>query len=395
MVPRCIYLGIEKIMKQQVVWINDDAIDEVSKIIERESYRKILLVIDAAAYKASGAQKKLESVFCNCEITQFSSFALNPKLEDVERGIEIFTKNSPDVVLAIGGGSAMDMAKLIGVLAWQDASPREVVTGEANIESQGPPMIVVPTTSGTGSEATHFAVVYIDGVKYSLAHDCLLPDYVIIDPVLTYSLPPEITAASGLDAFCQSIESIWAVGSTEESIGYASEAAKLVFENLPSAVNNPNPKARWAMSRAAYLSGKSINISKTTAPHALSYFMTGKYGLPHGIAVSLTLAPLLIFNAQVTEADCIDPRGHESVLSRIDLILEILGVDDVPSACQKIVGLLKDIKCPVSLVELGYGKDKIIREMVSRVNPERLSNNPRRASGESLIALLKRPVMMS
>src|SRR5690606_34954215 len=111
-------------------------------------------------------------------------------LEDVERGIGLFRDFKPDAIVAIGGGTAIDLAKLVGTIAVQEADPRSVATGDSVVERDGPPLLAVPTTAGTGSEATHFAVVYIDGVKHSLAHPVLRPDLVILDPLLTYAMPP-------------------------------------------------------------------------------------------------------------------------------------------------------------------------------------------------------------
>ena len=126
------------------------------------------------------------------------------------------------------------------------------------------------------------------------------------------------------------------------------------------------------MCRAAHLSGKAINISKTTAPHALSYFLTTEYGLPHGFAVAVTLGSVLAYNAQVTASDCKDPRGPKDVLSRIAQIVEILDAVDVADAC-----------------EAGIADDDALQRMVSCVNPERLSNNPRKTTPAALHALLK------
>ncbi len=143
------------------------------------------------------------------------------------------------------------------------------------------------------------------------------------------------------------------------------------------------------MCRAAHLSGKAINISKTTAPHALSYVLTAEYGLPHGVAVALTLAPLLRYNAEVTAIDCADPRGAEDVLGRIGQIVEILEAEDVAGACDNIRSLLRAVDCPLSLREAGLADDQALQRMVSGVNPERLSNNPRKTTPAALHALLK------
>ena len=128
---------------------------------------------------------------------------------------------------AVGGGSVIDTAKMIKIFSANKGNPESYIRGEKEIEKSGPPMVAVPTTSGTGSESTHFAVVYIGKTKYSLAHkEHVLPEYAIVDPKFTYCLPKRITAETGIDALGQAIESYWAVGSTDESKGYAREAIK-------------------------------------------------------------------------------------------------------------------------------------------------------------------------
>ena len=367
-----------------------ESIHEVDSLLDTLCADRLFLVIDEPAYRASGAHAILENCFHKYKTVRFSHFELNPKLEDVQRGIEIYRNFEPDVVIALGGGTAIDLAKLIGTLSVQKGAERskcsrDIAMGVAAIEIEGKPMIAIPTTAGTGSEATHFAVVYVDGEKYSVAHPSLLPDYAIVDPTLTESLPKRITAATGLDALCQAIESIWAVAATEESMGYAQEAARLAFNHLAAAVNAPTPEARRAMCRASHLAGKAINITKTTAPHALSYFLTSRYGVPHGMAVATTLRAMLAFNADVTDDDCVDPRGAAAVRERIARILNVLGTDCVDEACSAITRLLSQVECP-TLKEIVVNGD--LMAVVDSANIERLSNNPRRVSREKLIEVL-------
>jgi len=362
-----------------------DSIDDVSSAWESLKLERLFLVLDERAYEASGAKDVLEAYLQQKATARFTDFELNPKLEDVQRGIELYRQFEPDFVIALGGGTAMDLAKLIGTLAAQTDSPRDLAVGLAPIKVAGIPMMAIPTTAGTGSEATHFAVVYVDGEKYSVAHPSLLPDYAVVDPTLTASLPKRMTAATGLDAFCQAIESIWAVAANAESLGYAQEAARLAFDNLATATNSPTPAARRAMCRASHLAGKAINITKTTAPHALSYFLTSRYGVPHGMAVASTLAAMLDFNAGVSDDDCADPRGATAVLDRIGCIFNVLGAEDVDDACSSIVNLLSQLDCP-TFADLGVEAD--LTAMVDSVNLQRLLNNPRRATREQLIELL-------
>ena len=320
--------------------------------------------------------------------TRFTHFELNPKLVDVERGIEAYRESAPDFVIALGGGTAIDLAKLIGSLAVQSEDARDIAMGRCSINVAGKPLMAIPTTAGTGSEASHFAVIYIGGNKYSVAHSSLLPDYAVVDSRLTESLPRRVTAATGLDAFCQAIESIWSVGATDESIKYATEAAELAFENLITAANSPTPAARHAMCRASYLAGKAINISKTTASHAISYALTSLHGVPHGMAVAISLAPMLAFNAEVSDADCNDPRGATAVRERIARIVQCLGAENVPESCRAINELLDRIDCPASLTDVGVKNSEDLNVIVDSVNFERLSNNPRRATREQLLEVL-------
>jgi alcohol dehydrogenase len=371
-----------------VVHLKDGALSELARAMEEHPTRRILFVVDEAAYAACGAEPFVEAVLKTHHVDRFTGFEPNPKIHDIERGIAQFRESPPDVVLALGGGTAIDLGKLIGSLAAQDEPPREIITGRAAIARSGPPLIAVPTTAGTGSEATHFAVAYIGDEKYSVAHPSLRPACALVDPALTASLPPGITAATGLDAFCQAIESIWAVGATEESIEFATQAARLALRHLVAATREPTPEDRLGMCRASHLAGRAIDISKTTAPHALSYALTSRHGIPHGSAVALTLSRLLEWNAGVTDADCVDPRGAQHVRGRIAMILELLEADSVEAACRRIDNLITAVGSPASLREAGIVRREQVQQIIDSVNLERMSNNPRRTTREALCDLL-------
>jgi len=302
--------------------------------------------------------------------------------------LELFRQRDYGIVIAVGGGSVLDMAKLIRIMAAQDVPPSEIVNRDGTITHRGIPLVAIPTTAGTGSEATHFAVVYIDKTKYSVAHEYILPDIAIIDPLLTHSMPPNLTAVTGMDALSQAIESYWSVNSTDESKAYAREAIVLTLQNLERSVHKPSPETRYAMCKAAHLAGRAINISKTTAPHAVSYTLTSHFGIPHGHAVGLTLGEFLVFNSEVSDADNGDPRGVEFVRSTIRELCEILGVKGADRARDEIYSLMERIGLETSLSELGIkkqGHDFIVND----VNLERLKNNPRCVTSVYLETLLR------
>jgi alcohol dehydrogenase class IV len=385
--PRFKWVAI--IVNNSKVYLYEGALAELQGILAQLAASRVLFVVDQPAYRASGAAKLLEPALAGTTVTRFSDFGPNPKLGEIERGIAIQREAAADVVIALGGGTAIDLAKSIARLTAQAALPRDVITGGSALHPNGPPLIAIPTTSGTGSEATHFAVVYVDHVKYSLAHESLLPEIAIIDPCLTYSLPVEVTRASGLDALCQSVESLWSVGATTESLHHASQSLALVLTHLTNAVQNPTPECRRGLSEAAHLAGKAINISKTTAPHALSYAFTAHYGVPHGIAAALTLSPFLRYNAQVSAADCTDPRGADHVLQRIDQITRLFEGSDIESVCQRLDEIIEQVGGLTRLAQIGAQSDEAIEQLTPHINLERLANNPRAVDARALNRLLK------
>src|SRR5262249_51347864 len=153
-------------------------------------------------------------------------------------------------------------------------TPEGVVADGLPLLNRGLPLVAIPTTAGSGSEATPFAVLYVGHVKHSIAGPAMLPDVAIVDPSLTDSMSPALTAVTGMDAFSQAVESYWCIHSTERSKAYARRAIALVLEHLEVAVTAPREENRRAMSKAAHLAGRAIAITKTTGAHALSYPLT-------------------------------------------------------------------------------------------------------------------------
>lgn len=205
------------------------------------------------------------------EPVRFGNFKPNPSYEDVIDGVEAFNNSDCDTILAVGGGSAIDVAKSIKFYSKSSAE-----------------IIAIPTTSGTGSESTHFAVIYRDGVKQSIADQSLLPKYVILEASTLLSVPMYTRKATMLDALCHSIESYWAKKATDESRDLAVRAIKVILESKDSYLRNEET-GNARMLKAANLAGQAINITTTTAAHAMSYKITSLYGLSHGHAVAICM----------------------------------------------------------------------------------------------------------
>ncbi|RYG48009.1 iron-containing alcohol dehydrogenase family protein [bacterium] len=370
------------------VVFGEGTLESIQTLLARLGARRGFLVLDRPAYKASGAEARLESIWRRFDVAIFEGFRPNPILEDVERGLVAYREFEPDAIIAIGGGSALDMAKAIRACGNAPGSARERVTGPLPVTSGAPPLIAVPTTSGTGSEATHFAVVYVDGKKHSFSDPALRPDHAILDPTLTYGLPPSVTVASGLDAVCQALESIWSVNATDRTEELARTAAAMALQGLPEAVREGTPTSRRTMMAAAHLAGRAIDITKTTAPHAASYGLTSRFGTPHGLAVALTFPGFLRLNGSIDDTNGNDPRGREEARRKVAEVVRRLGARDIEEACAKWIGFLEILGAPTRLSEIGV-KESDLGALADGIDLVRLANHPRHVSKDEVMALLR------
>lgn len=366
-------------MNDQFHFLGTGSIHHLKGILEKERARKIFLVTDQDAYEKSGAREKLAPVLEGYEVEVFSGVEPNPTIEQIKKGVDAFRKSQANLILAVGGGSVLDTAKTLNVLSLQEGEPTAYVVKEKEVVHRGKPLVAIPTTAGTGAEATHFAVVYIDKIKHSFAHPFVLPPYAIVDAQLTFSLPPRITAVTGMDALAQAIESFWSVKATDESKQYSREAITLILPNLATAVNNPTLETREAMAKGAYLSGKAINIAQTTACHAISYSFTTHFGVPHGHAVALTLPEMIVYNEKAMKQE-----------ARAELF-SLLDVQNGAEAAERIRNLMQEIGLETTLSQLDItDAEQVTNFVLKEVNPERLNNNPRTLTQDELRAILSK-----
>lgn len=306
----------------------------------------------------------------------FRDFSPNPAYESVMAGKELFRQNMGDFIIAVGGGSAIDVAKCIKAYADFDGS--DCFLGRP-ISSNNIKILAVPTTAGTGSESTHFAVIYYQGKKESVSHESLLPEYVILSGKFLESLPLYQKKVTMLDALCHSIESLWSVSSTEESKKYAAEAIGLFMNYHDSCLRNESG-GNSGMMRAANYAGKAINITKTTAAHAMSYKMTSLFGISHGHSVALCLPA--VWNYMIHHMDqCADTRGRDYLYGIFQYISKLLGCASPDEAVKYLEYLIRDQfgLCMVDIVT-----DEEISQLVHSVNVERLANNPVPLDGAAL-----------
>lgn len=357
-------------------YFGESCLRSISLIPEFSKASRVFLVTGRDSFSLSGAQEAMDPYLANKAVVRFSDFSVNPEIRDVIRGVFQIRQGDCDIIIAVGGGSVIDMAKLIRVIAPSVHDPQDIAIGKTNVEQKGLPLIAIPTTAGSGSEGTRFAVVYVNQTKFSVDHEYVLPDYSIIDPSFTYSLPPRLTAVTGFDALCHAVESYWGVGATEESQDYASRSIRMILSALESAVNSPSPEARNTMSLAAHLAGKAINITKTTAPHALSYPLTAYFHVPHGHAVALVLGKFFVVNSRDGGVDWNGSRGKEYVQKVMCELRKMFGCVSPQECSERWYRLMAAVGLETTLGALGICHKSDIDFIIDNVNAERIANNP-------------------
>lgn len=368
-------------IKDQTLLQEPDQYQKLETLVGRIGVRKILLVCDSSIkfltldYYFSCFQEKT-----GIEVIRFQGFAPNPLYESVVEGVRILNENRCSMIIAVGGGSAMDVAKCIKL--YSNMAPNKNYLEQPIVENKLV-LIAIPTTAGTGSETTRFAVIYFNGTKQSINHVSCIPDYVVLDPSLLKTLPSYQKKVTMMDAFCHAIESYWSVNSTEESKEYSRKAISIVLENITGYLENKE-LGNKRMQMAAYFAGKAIDITQTTAAHAMSYKITSLYGLAHGHAVALCLPKVWTYMINHFE-DCIDPRGKVYLAETFVKIADCLGVRTSEEAIRKFYEIreLMDLKAP----DMVNYKDLEI--LTRSVNPDRLKNNPIKLEKETLYTLYK------
>ena len=304
-----------------------------------------------------------------CEMTFFNEVTPNPNHHEVKKGIRQFIEKDCDCIISIGGGSVIDVAKCITILDEKKDNP-------VTLKSPRCTHLAVPTTAGSGSESTKFAVIYNDGEKLSIEHKKLAPDFVLLEPAFLETLPLYQKKSTLLDALCQAIESMWAKDATEISTAYAMQAKEVILNNAETYLAGDKASAR-IMLKASNLSGRAINITKTTAAHAMSYKLSTTFGLAHGHAVALCLPPVWEHYIENGKLRFREQEKQKADLKNFIDFTEKLDVLSV-SAFRKVRGRASK-----------QGRVSVAH-FVDSVNIQRLKNHPIKISKHELAYMYKR-----
>lgn len=288
-------------------------------------------------------------------------------------------KMKPDLVVAVGGGTVLDVTKSAAILANNKGSIGDYLKGVREMTNPGISVIAVPTTAGTGSEVTPWAVIwdYVKKKKYSLSSPNMFPKMAVVDPSLTDSMSTKVTAETGFDALTQAIEAFWSVKHNPVSDKYALEAIRILIANLPLAVNKPDIKVRDNMMRASLLTGLAFSNTQTTLCHSVSYPLTVRFGVTHGQAVAITLPIFLEYI--ISDYD----------RKRCKLLLSALKTGNGTEARIKLTELMKKVGLKTTLSDLGISKRDLTVIVKDGFDPGRAKNSPKMPTRLKLKQLLE------
>lgn len=359
--------------------------EEIRALLEQLSVKNILLVCGKSFYNLP-----ICSLIENLQrdrsinITYYEDFSSNPKYEEVVQGVKVYCENGCDFILAVGGGSAIDVAKCIKLFATlkkdEDYLEQEIIENDI-------PLFAVPTTAGTGSEATQFAVIYVKGDKYSIEHESALPQYVLLYPDNLITLPDYQKKVTVCDALSHAVESYWSLHSSIKSRKLSEAALCLMLDHMEEYLEGNGDVCREMMC-ASNLAGQAINITRTTAAHAMCYKLATLYHIPHGHAVMMCLPEVWEYMETKMDA-CIDERGQKYLCEILDSLAGCLRQKTQKAAIQ----FLKDVRSKLGLKLAKRVEEVPISMMVESVNLKRLQNFPIALTKEDLYRIYQKILM--
>lgn len=356
-------------MEQRIITARDNYI-EFDQWIQENGCKKILMVCDGSIWYMDGFNKHLEEVEkTGVEMIGFRDFQPNPLYESVVKGVELFNDEKCDSIMAVGGGSAMDVAKCIKLYSNLPGDGTDGAWLKAEIVPNSIPFIAMPTTAGTGSEATRYAVIYYNDAKQSVTSESFIPSTVLMDPNALKTLPLYQKKATMMDALCHAIESLWSVNSTEKSKEYSRVAIQAVLKHMDGYLANTE-EGNAGMLKAAHTAGQAINITQTTAGHAMCYKITSLFHSAHGHAAILCDRVLFPWMAENTDK-CTDPRGEEYLKETLDEIGRAMGCKDATEGAEKLRSIFDSLE-----LEVPTATAEQFEILKNSVNPVRLKNHP-------------------
>lgn len=367
------------------VYSGEKALDQMAGIIEAES-SKVAVFSDKGIIGAGLLEVPLQKIGeAGREYVIFDELAAEPTYEQAQAVIDEFKRSGADFIVAVGGGSVMDVAKLASVLATDEYGVKELLDCP-QMAKKCVKTLMIPTTAGTGAEATPNAIVAVPEkeLKVGIVNDQMIADYVILDADMIRKLPRSIAAATGVDALCHAVECFTSNKRNPFSNVFALQALEMILKNIEKACDDPDAvEEKNQMLLASFYAGVAITASGTTAVHALSYPLGGKYHIPHGVSNAILLAPVMRFNEPVCRElfaevyDRLAPEGGAETAAEKSAWL-----------VARMEAIVDHLNIPKSLKEFGIGDEDLDVLVEAGMGVQRLLvNNMRPVATEDAKAL--------
>ncbi len=360
--------------------------EDIKKFVSEKNFKKIFILCGKKSFVSSGAENLFKDLVINKEIKFFYKKFELPILEELIEIIKSIRNFEPNLILAIGGGAIIDYAKIANCVEARDDLKKFIINYSYPFKKKYTHLGVIPTTAGSGAEVTSNAVIYVDGIKHSFENNLLIPDNFFLIPEFLISAPHKIKASAGFDAIAQALESLVSKKSDNKSVDFASKSLKISIKSYLSFLKEPNFKNASKMSIAANLAGQAINISKTTAPHAVSYPFSSLFNIGHGHAVGLFFENFFKFNFNnLNKSDTTFDLNK-----RFQLIFDLLDVKNINDFSTKISVIKKQAKLEDNLIKLKIDINKNSEKIIKGINLLRLGNNPVKIDKNDIIKIISK-----
>jgi alcohol dehydrogenase len=375
---------MNRFVSPKKIYHGEGSLSKLDDIVRELKIKRVFLLTDPILRELGVIQPVLEILEKqNIHVHLVSNVVPEPPLEVGNLVVEEVRNSKAELVIGIGGGSALDLAKAAAVLAENEGYVEDYLnlTGEKKLTNKGLPKVLIPTTAGTGAEVTDIAVFSLKETKDVITHDYLLADYAIVDPVLTYTLPPRVTAASGIDAFTHAIEAYTSINATPLTDMLAIEAMDRIVKNIRTAVwNGKDKSAREQMALGSLLAGLSFYNAGVAGVHGLAYPLGGLFKLPHGES-NAVLLPYVY--------DHIWPACMGKMVKVAELFkLPTEGKSDreiAQATVKSILDLVQDVGLPKTLSEYHIQREDIKQLAENGIKQKRLLNrSPKPLSIDSI-----------
>lgn len=380
---------INRFILNEVSYFGPGARKELAGEVKRLGYKKALVVTDKGLMKFGVAQKVIDVLDANnIPYAIFDDVKPNPTVTNVKNGIEACKNAGADFIVAIGGGSAMDTAKGIGIVC-NNPEFSDIVSleGVADTKKKSLPIIALPTTAGTAAETT-INYVIIDEVnqkKMVCVDPNDIPAVAIVDAELMYSLPKSLTAATGMDAMTHAIEGYITKAAWEMSDMFEIKAIEMIYKYLPIAVSEPeNPVGRNGMAVAQYIAGMAFSNVGLGVDHGMAHPLSALHDVPHGVACAMLLPVVMRFNAPAAK------EKYAEIAKACGVYEDGMTTDEaVEAACKAIEDLSKLVGIPQHLTDLGINEDNIPALAEQAINDVCTPGNPRDVTIGDIYALYR------